>query len=170
MNRITLLDGPLGTQLGARGVPIPAPLWSAWALIHRPEEVSRIHRDYVEAGAEVQLVNTNEQRMDIEAYRAVDAAAFGSPDYYSYIAGGLKVFLDDWYIVRQADPQRLEDKPYGLFYSHGGGGHVREPMEKLFVKAGTKVGQTVESKGSPDESVRDACRQLGRQLAEAARA
>ncbi len=58
MNRITLLDGPLGTQLGARGVPIPAPLWSAWALIHRPEEVSRIHRDYVEAGAEVHTTNT----------------------------------------------------------------------------------------------------------------
>lgn len=47
------------------------------------------------AGADVTLVNTNEQRLDIEVYRRFDAVAFGSPDYYSYIAGTLKTFLDD---------------------------------------------------------------------------
>jgi len=119
-----------------------------------------------DAGAEVTLVNTNEKRLDIEQYRPFDAVAFGSPDYYSYIAGGLKVFLDDWFIARKSNPQGLEGKPYGLFYSHGGGGAARGPLEELFGRMGSQVSQTVESRGRPDDAVLAACRELGRQLAE----
>jgi len=119
-----------------------------------------------EGGAEVELVNTNEQRLDMETYRGVDAAAFGSPDYYSYIAGGLKVFLDDWHIAKQADARGLADKPYALFYSHGGGGAVKGPLEKLFARIGTKIGETVESRGSPDQKTLNACRDLGKRLAD----
>ncbi len=119
------------------------------------------------AGAEVTLVNTNEQRLDIEHYRRFDAVAFGSPDYYSYIAGGLKVFADDWYIAQKSNSRGLKDKPYGLFYSHGGGGRGRGPLEELFSRMGTKVGETVESRGRPNQAVLDACRELGRQLAKA---
>ena len=117
------------------------------------------------AGAKVKLVNTNEERLAMDAYRSADAAAFGSPDYYSYIAGGLKVFLDDWHIAKQSNPKGLEGKPYGLFYSHGGGGAVRKPLESLFQRVGTKVGQTVESKGKPGEEALKACRELGHLLA-----
>jgi flavorubredoxin len=119
------------------------------------------------AGAEVTLVNTNEQRLDIEQYHRFDAVAFGSPDYYSYIAGGLKVFVDDWYIARKSNRQRLEDKPYGLFFSHGGGGRARGPLEELFSRMGTQVGETVASYGRPNNAVLEACRELGRQLADA---
>jgi len=118
------------------------------------------------AGAEVTSVNTNEKRLDPEQYRRFDAVAFGSPDYFSYIAGGLKVFLDDWYIARKSKRQGLEDKPYGLFYSHGGGGAARRPLEELFSRMGSKVGQTVASRGRPNDAVMAACRELGRQLAE----
>ena len=120
-----------------------------------------------QAGAKVTCVNTNEKRLDIAKYREFDAAAFGSPDYYSYIAGGLKMFLDDWYIAKQADPKGLTGKPYALFYSHGGGGAVRGPLEKLFDAMGAKVGQTAASHGRPDDTVLDACRKLGAALAEA---
>jgi len=119
------------------------------------------------AGAEVTLVNTNAERLDPEQYRRFDAVAFGSPDYFSYIAGGLKVFLDDWYIARKSKRQGLEGKPYGLFYSHGGGGAARGPLENLFGRMGSKVGRTVESRGRPNDAVLRACRELGRQLAEA---
>ena len=118
------------------------------------------------AGAAVTLINTNEQRMDVEQYRTFDAVALGSPDYYSYIAGTLKTFLDDWYIARQSNPQGLEGKFYGLFYSHGGGGAVRKPLEELFRGMGTKVGETIGSHGRPDEATLDRCRKLGRMLAE----
>ena len=119
------------------------------------------------AGADVTLVNTNAKRLDIEQYRHFDAVAFGSPDYWGYIAGGLKVFMDDWYIVRKSNHQGLEDKPYGLFYSHGGGGAVRDPLEKLFSRMGSQVGETIESRGRPNDAVLEACRDLGRQLANA---
>jgi S-methylmethionine-dependent homocysteine/selenocysteine methylase len=55
---ITVLDGPVGSELLARGVPTPLPLWSAWALRHRPEVVAGIHRDYAAAGATVHTANT----------------------------------------------------------------------------------------------------------------
>ncbi len=120
------------------------------------------------AGAKVTLVNTNEKRLDIEEFRHFDAVVFGSPDYYSYIAGGLKVFVDDFYIARKVNRQGLEDKPYGLFYSHGGGGRVREPFEDLFrrLKIGSKTGKTIESYGHPNSKVLEECRELGQQLVE----
>ncbi|MHC4985252.1 MAG: flavodoxin family protein [Planctomycetota bacterium] len=120
-----------------------------------------------QAGAEVELLNTNDARLDVQRYRAFDAAAFGSPDYYSYLAGGLKVFLDDWYIAKQSNADGLTGKPYALFYSHGGGGRVKEPLEMLFSRMGEKVGDTVESVGRPADDCLEACRTLGQQLAEA---
>ena len=119
------------------------------------------------AGADVTLVNTNEQRLDLEQYRKVDAVAFGSPDYWGQIAGGLKTFIDDWYIARKSDRQGLEGKPYGLFYSHGGGGKVRDQLEDLFSRMGSKIGKTIESHGRPSNAVLEACRELGKKLADA---
>jgi len=120
------------------------------------------------AGASVSLLNTNEGRLDMERFRSADAVGFGTPDYYSYLAGGLKMFLDDWHIAKQANPESLTGKPYGLFYSHGGGGAVRGPLVKLFQGVGTLVGDVVESKGAPDKKTLDACGRLGRDLAAAA--
>jgi len=57
-DRIVLLDGPLGTELTARGVPTPLPGWSAGALLTHPEEVLAIHTAYAKAGAEVLTANT----------------------------------------------------------------------------------------------------------------
>lgn len=56
--RVTILDGPVGTELIRRGVPSPSPVWSAYALEHAPEVVGGIHRDYAEAGATVHTTNT----------------------------------------------------------------------------------------------------------------
>ncbi len=120
------------------------------------------------AGADVDLVNTNDGRFDIGGYAAYDCVAVGSPDYYSYVAGGLKVFIDDFHIAAGAEGgEALKNKPYGLFYSHGGGGRVRGPLEDLFKRLGTKVGETVESKGAPSDECIEKCRALGSALAEA---
>ena len=122
------------------------------------------------AGCEVDSFNTNEGRYDATQFPQYDCAAFGSPDYYSYIAGGMKQFLDDHYIqdVRKG-LQGLKDKPYVLFCSHGGGGEVREVMLRLFQRVGTLVGQPVASRGRPRPQVLEQCRALGKALAEAAR-
>lgn len=56
--RVTLLDGGLGTELAARGVATPAPLWSAAALTSAPDVVRAIHADYAAAGAMVHTTAT----------------------------------------------------------------------------------------------------------------
>lgn len=53
-----LLDGPMGTELNARGVKTPLPGWSAHALEDAPDLVRDIHRSYAEAGAHVHTTNT----------------------------------------------------------------------------------------------------------------
>jgi S-methylmethionine-dependent homocysteine/selenocysteine methylase len=48
-----VLDAALGTDLLARGARLPAPLWSAQALLDAPDLVEAIHRENAEAGADV---------------------------------------------------------------------------------------------------------------------
>ncbi len=83
---ITLLDGPLGTELAARGVPTPGPGWSAFALDDAPEVVVAIHRDYARAGATVHTANTFRTkrrqlgvRWEELARRAIDLARGAVP-------------------------------------------------------------------------------------------
>lgn len=51
--RVLVLDGGLSTQLQARGQDISGPLWTAQALLDRPEAVAAAHADFAAAGAEV---------------------------------------------------------------------------------------------------------------------
>jgi len=120
------------------------------------------------AGCEVDLFNTNDGRYPVTRFPEYDRVAFGSPDYYSYIAGGLKTFMDDHYVhdVRKG-LAGLKAKPYVLFYSHGGGGRVRETMLRIFRRVGTQIGEPVGCRGAPDRQAVEQCRALGRQLAEA---
>jgi len=48
-----VLDGGLATELEERGLALDDPLWSARALVDAPELVASVHRDYLEAGADV---------------------------------------------------------------------------------------------------------------------
>lgn len=54
--QITLLDGPMGTALEARGVALPAPAWSALAVAERPDDVRAVHQAWAQAGAQVHTV------------------------------------------------------------------------------------------------------------------
>ena len=57
---ITLLDGAIGTELRNRGVAVrdyKSSLWSALACIEAPDVVTQLHRDYIDAGADVITVN-----------------------------------------------------------------------------------------------------------------
>lgn len=56
--RPILLDGATGTELERRGVDTSSPIWSARALLDSPELVEQVHRDYLQAGAEVIITNT----------------------------------------------------------------------------------------------------------------
>lgn len=121
------------------------------------------------AGCEVTLFNSNEGRFDLTKFPQYDCVAFGSPDYYSYVAGTLKTFMDDHYIhdVRKG-LAGLKGKPYALFYTHGGGGRVKEAMKSLFKRVGKQVGEPLGTEGKPDSDILAKCRALGLELAKAA--
>jgi multimeric flavodoxin WrbA len=120
------------------------------------------------AGCETTLFNTDEGRYDVTQFPQYDCVAFGSPDYFSYIAGGLKTFIDDHYVhdVRKG-LKGLKGKPYALFYSHGGGGRVKDSMS-IFKRVGILVGEPVGSYGKPNQGILEKCRALGLELATAA--
>ena len=119
-------------------------------------------------GHQVDLFNTDDGRYDVTQFPQYDCVAFGSPDYYSYIAGGLKTFMDDHYIhdVRKG-LEGLKGKPYALFCSHGGGGKVKDVMLAIFKRVGAQVGEIVVSKKKPDSAALEECKALGKKLAEA---
>lgn len=55
---LTLLDGGMGKELHRIGAPFGQPEWSALALLEDPDRVAEAHRNFVEAGAQVIIVNT----------------------------------------------------------------------------------------------------------------
>lgn len=55
--KITLIDGGMGQELIKRSKTELSPLWSANVMMHEPEIVEAVHREYVEAGAEFITLN-----------------------------------------------------------------------------------------------------------------
>ncbi len=117
-----------------------------------------------ETGASVEKINTNERRVTLEDLMSADAVAIGSPDYYGYVAGTIKTFFDDLYLWDQKGTP-VTGKPVALFYSHGGGGTVRQCLEKFASRYFKKVGETVERGPSDAGEAKEKCRALGRELA-----
>jgi flavorubredoxin len=122
------------------------------------------------AGCDVTLFNTNGERFGASTFPQYTCVAFGSPDYYSYLAGGIKTFIDDYYILHtHKGVKGMKEKPYVLFYSCGGGGRVREAMIRLFKSVGTQVGEPLGCSGEPSSDVLEKCRALGKELAKKAK-
>ncbi len=117
-----------------------------------------------EGGAEVELVNTNERRITLDEFLAADAVAVGTPDYFSYIAGTIKTFFDDLYLWGQSG-KAVKGKRAGLFFSHGGGGRVKEPLEAFARRFFRQIGDSVEARRPISEDARKRCVVLGKELA-----
>ena len=116
------------------------------------------------AGAEVELMNTNEQRVTLEKFLDADAVGLGTPDYFSYLAGTIKTFFDDLYLWDQAG-NPVKGKPAVLFFSHGGGGKVKQPFESLARRFFRQVGETVEAQRPVSDEARKKCLAIGKELA-----
>lgn len=65
--RPLILDGATGTELLRQGVELPAPLWSASAILQAPHVVRNIHYHYLHAGAD--MLTTNTFRSNMRALR-----------------------------------------------------------------------------------------------------
>ncbi len=55
---LVIIDGGMGSQLQAEGVPMDHLAWSARANLEQPDVVQRVHEAYIRAGAEVIIANT----------------------------------------------------------------------------------------------------------------
>jgi len=119
-----------------------------------------------EAGAEVNLINTNERRVTLEEFLATDAVAIGTPDYFSYVAGTIKTFFDDIYLWDQSG-KPVKGKLAALFFSCGSGGKVRQPFESLVQRFFQQVGETVGSERPISNEAKKKCLALGKELVSA---
>jgi homocysteine S-methyltransferase len=52
---VLILDGALATELERRGADLRDPLWSARILLENPALIREVHRDYLDAGADVAI-------------------------------------------------------------------------------------------------------------------
>ena len=96
-----------------------------------------------------------------------DGIALGSPDYFSYMAGGLKDFFDRTYYPSQG---KVSGKPAVAFGSAGGPAtRVLACLEQAmrWFKF-SKVADSVGASGTVAPGVLTECHGLGRKLAEAA--
>jgi multimeric flavodoxin WrbA len=97
-----------------------------------------------------------------------DAVALGSPDYFSYMAGGMKDFFDRTYYPSQG---KVTGKPAATFGSAGGPPDT--VLKNLDQALGwfklKKVADSVGAAGGVGPEILADCKELGRKLAEAAK-
>jgi len=93
-----------------------------------------------------------------------DVFAFGSPDYFSYMAGGLKdVFDRVFYQVKN----EVEGKFFGVFVTHGGGGMSAAESVRELVSSAFRLREKVKPlliQGKPDEEGLKRGEDFGRKL------
>ena len=119
-----------------------------------------------EAGeVDVTLINVNEARVNITDLEACDALALGTPDYFTYMAGGLKQFFDDAKIA-EYEGRAVTGKPYVAFVTHGGGGGAIRTVEHCASSMKfEKVAESLCVQSAPAGADAAASIELGRALA-----
>ena len=128
------------------------------------EALARAVADGVRALAQVSL-----KRVDyatVNDLTTCDGAAFGSPNYFGYMAGVLKDYFDKAWSARTS----VAGKPFVAFTSGGGtSSNALTSIENMgnFFKM-EKVADGVVSSRKPSEEDLEKCRNLGKKLAEAA--
>jgi NAD(P)H dehydrogenase (quinone) len=115
--------------------------------------------------AGVEVVLKEAEQVSISDILNAGAVAFGSPTYFSYMAGVVKAIFDKAYLSRS----QIRGKPFASFAS-GGGGEVKsvQSIESIAASCGfRKVCEGVAVGGMPTESEGQDCRKLGATLARA---
>jgi multimeric flavodoxin WrbA len=102
----------------------------------------------------------------VDDFVSCDAVAFGSPNYFSYMAGCMKDFFDRALSIRE----RVSGKPAAAFTSGGGSDDAAlASLERMVTSFRLeKVDDGVVSQGEPSEKDLNACRKLGEALAKGA--
>jgi flavorubredoxin len=117
------------------------------------------------AGAQVVLKEG--LKADVDDLLGCDAIGVGTPDYFSYMAGGVKDFFDRTFFPTQG---KVTGKPCGIFVTHGGGGRAVDSVKT--VCGGFKFKMAAEPVlvlNRPDAKAAAKLESLGAALAKAAK-
>jgi flavorubredoxin len=100
---------------------------------------------------------------NLEDLLSCDGYCFGTPDYFSYMAGALKDFFD-----RTCYPSegKISNRPCVIFVSHGGGGKAVESLERMVKRFKLKrICEPLLVEGVPKEEDLEKAKELGKKLA-----
>ncbi|MDH5481454.1 MAG: hypothetical protein OEY22_01045 [Candidatus Bathyarchaeota archaeon] len=102
----------------------------------------------------------------VHDFVSCDAVAFGSPNYFSYMAGLIKDFFDKALSIRE----KVAGKPSAAFTSGGGASNsALLSLEKMISSFRLeKVADGLVSQGEPSEENQKICKKLGETLAKRA--
>lgn len=135
----------------------------------RTRRTETLANSIAEGARTVEDVSVSVKRVDyatVNDFISCDAVAFGSPNYFSYMAGVMKDFFDKALSI----PERVTGKPAAAFTSGGGSSNSAllslERMISPFKLQ--KVTEVIVSHGKPNENDLAACKKLGQALAKAA--
>jgi multimeric flavodoxin WrbA len=113
-------------------------------------------------GIEVVLKSAIE--VNTEDFKSADGFAFGTPDYFSYMAGMLKDMFDRVFYEVKGN---TEGRPCVCFVTHGGGGKAVESMERICKSFKLeRIADTLSIQAPVGEQHLEAARKLGKMLAE----
>jgi flavorubredoxin len=102
--------------------------------------------------------------VSVEDFKSSDGFAFGTPDYFSYMAGMLKDMFDR---VFYAAKSHTEGKPCVCFLTHGGGGKATDSLERMCGSFKFKrIGDVLSIRSPVLDKHLEAARQLGKTLAQ----
>ena len=119
------------------------------------------HEGALSAGATVSLKKAAEATSN-DVFNC-DAIMFGTPNYFSYMAGAIKDFFDRTFYEML---DKITDKPYAAFGSAGAGGkEALDSIDKICRSLRLKkVAEGVVASGKPSSEILDECKKLGREL------
>ena len=108
-----VLDGAMGTELGRRGVDTRTPLFSAAGLLdaHGQRVIAGLHREYVEAGAQVVTANTfrTNPRKAGPRWRELTGIAVRLARESGAIVAGSIAPVEDCYLPELSPPDAFEE-------------------------------------------------------------
>ncbi|MBT5434105.1 MAG: homocysteine S-methyltransferase family protein, partial [Rhodospirillaceae bacterium] len=106
---VLIIDGAMGTELERRGAEMDGAAWAGTAMKSQPEMNGAIHRDFIEAGADIIIANTYASAPHVLRHAGVDesearelnrlgcaiaheAVRVSAADREVYVAGSLSSF------------------------------------------------------------------------------
>lgn len=120
---VLIVDGALATEMEARGADLHDSLWSAKYLYAQPDLIATVHRDYLDAGADI-LISASYQA----TIPGFVARGWSISDAQAMITAAATIAIqarDAWWQIHRA-PHRLRPLvagsigPYGAYTADGG--------------------------------------------------